>query len=434
MLVRNNFARASTFNFVGLVVPLLIALITVPVAARGLGATGFSLILLAWTITGYFGAFDLGYGRAMAKLGAEDLSAGRLHRLMRTALLHQLLLGGALALVFALVAPALATLVRTPPQFQPEAVRGFRFLAMAIPAVMVSSTCRGALEALGRFDLVNALRLPVNSAPYAVTLAGVALEQSPATIIGWIVLARVAGAVVHWLVAVRKLGSRGGSFDDPDWKALVSFGGWTSVTNTLAPLINYLDRFMVGALVSLSAVSFYAAPYELTSKLMLLPGSVAPVLLPAVAAALADGQVGQASRLIRKAYLWSAGLLLFPCALLVILAPIVLQAWLGGSYAAESTVTLRLLAVAGFFNGMALIPFTTLEALGRPDLVAKYHLIEFPAYVVLAVLLIRSMGIEGAALVWVLRTAVGWVALTLLASAAARHRQMKLRWGLVAGL
>lgn len=415
----------------GLALPLLVALWAVRVAARGLGPEAFSLILLAWTVTGYFGVFDLGFGRAIAKLGAEAEGNARLKRMVSSAVLVQLIAGTAIALVGILLAPKFTEWLRVPAHLRAEAVQSFRVLPIVVPAIMVSSTYRGALEALRRFGIVNALRIPLNSAAYVITLIGVAVGAGPAAIIGWIVIARVAGTLAHAIAfATANKQVTDTAAADVKLSALFAFGGWVSITNGLAPLINYLDRFLVGNIVSLSAITYYATPYELTSKLMILPGSLAPVLLPALSAALARNDGARSRELIQRSYKWSAALLIVPSLLLVIFAPQILHIWAGADFAVESATTLRLLAVAGFLNGVALIPFTALEGLGRPDLVAKYHIIELPVYVVVAVLMIRAFGINGAAFAWVLRTLVGLLVLAALSARVAKRHALDLRWGL----
>ena len=54
---------------------------------------------------------------------------------------------------------------------------------------------------------------------------------------------------------VRKEGSR-----------LLRFGGWMTVSNIVGPLMVTLDRFLIGALISVSAVAYYATPYEVVSQ------------------------------------------------------------------------------------------------------------------------------------------------------------------------
>ena len=59
--------RHSTYNLLGLGLPLLIAVFTIPVLIKDLGDARFGLLTLIWAVVGYFGLFDLGLGRAMTQ-------------------------------------------------------------------------------------------------------------------------------------------------------------------------------------------------------------------------------------------------------------------------------------------------------------------------------------------------------------------------------
>src|SRR5436309_4353959 len=70
-------------------------------------------------------------------------------------------------------------------------------------------------------------------------------------------------------------------------------------------------------------------------------------------------------------------LALGPALILVIaFAREILQWWLGAEYAAKSAAPLQILAVGMLFNAVAILPFSLLQSIGRPDLTAKFHLLE----------------------------------------------------------
>ncbi|WP_337871671.1 MATE family efflux transporter, partial [Ignavibacterium sp.] len=68
-------AKNSIYNLFGYILPLLVALVAIPVLLSNLGTEKFGLLNLAWIIIGYFGFFDLGVGRALTKIVAEKIGA-----------------------------------------------------------------------------------------------------------------------------------------------------------------------------------------------------------------------------------------------------------------------------------------------------------------------------------------------------------------------
>ena len=98
------------------------------------------------------------------------------------------------------------------------------------------------------------------------------------------------------------------------------------------------------------------------------------------------------------------GVLLVPGIIfLLVLGTDVLSLWMGASFANQTTTVLQVLALGVLLNCLATIPYNALQALGRPDLTGKFHLVELPVYVSLCLLLIPRWGIVGAALAGTLR-------------------------------
>jgi len=209
--------------------------------------------------------------------------------------------------------------------------------------------------------------------------------------------------VAHWAVCARlypeltAIGAptRGAA------REMLGFGAWLSVSNIVGPLLVYLDRFVIGAMLAVSAVAYYTAPYEVITRLWLVPAALTGVLFPAFAASdrallLARYRMGI------KAILAA----IFPLAVGgALFAAQWLEAWLGSEYADQGAWAAKLLCIGVLLNCLAYLPFTLLQARGRADLVAKTHLAELPVYLLLLAVTVPAYGIAGAALAWALRCA-----------------------------
>lgn len=89
--------------------------------------------------------------------------------------------------------------------------------------------------------------------------------------------------------------------------------------------------------------------------------------------------------------------------LVVFYARDILRWWLGIDFANQSALVLQILCIGVLINSLAWVPSSLLQGRGRPDLTAKFHLLELPLYVGGLWILVEEMGIVGAALAWVLR-------------------------------
>jgi len=187
-----------------------------------------------------------------------------------------------------------------------------------------------------------------------------------------------------------------------------------TVSNIVGPLMVTLDRFLIGSLLSVGAVAYYATPYEVVTKIWIIPGAAVAVMFPAFSTCFVQDR-SRAALLYGRSVKYLL-LVLFPLVLLVVvLAQDGLRLWLGAEFAQHSARVLQWLAVGVFINSIAQVPFALLQGVGKPDLTAKLHLIELPLYIGVLWWLTKSYGIEGAAIAWTARVAFDSLILFVLA-------------------
>jgi O-antigen/teichoic acid export membrane protein len=403
-----SIAKSSLWNLAGFGVPMLAALIAVPFVIRGLGVERFGVLALAWAIMGAAAMLDLGVGRALTQVVARRRATGELAELgslvmTAAAFLGALAIAAAVALVAA--APWLVNHVfRVDPSFTAEARDAIAVLALGLPFVICGAALQGVLEGHQRFDLSNLVRIPLSALNYLVPLAILPFAADLVWIVGGTVLARVFGFVAYAALARKVIGAAGaGAGIRPGLlRPVMALGGWMAVSTVVAALIIYLDRFAIGALLTMTALAFYVTPYEIVSRLAVIPGAVGGALLPAFASVTSaaqhemDDYFGRGLRYVVVT--------VFPATMLVVLfAQEGLALWIGEDFAAGSTRVAQILAVGIFANSLAMIPLMLLYGTGRADLAAKTHLLELPAYAIALWLLVPVLGADGAALAWTLR-------------------------------
>src|ERR1043166_3625471 len=175
-------ARNVVWNLLGNGAPMIVAVFSIPVLIHGLGKDRFGVLALAWGLIGYASMFDLGLGRALTQLVAKKLGAGEereVPSIVWTSLLLMLLLGLAAAAVIVLASPSLVERVLSiPPALRSETLRAFYLLALSIPLTIGTVGLRGMLEAHQRFDLINALRIPMGVFTYAGPLLVLPFSRS----------------------------------------------------------------------------------------------------------------------------------------------------------------------------------------------------------------------------------------------------------------
>jgi O-antigen/teichoic acid export membrane protein len=412
-------ARNAAWNVIGTAAPLAVAIWAIPFLIHGMGAERFGLLAIIWAGIGYFTLFDLGTGRALTKLVAERLGNEReaeLPALLHTGMALMYALGTVAALLLAAVTPyVVRTILNVPASLEDEARWSLLILALTLPFVVSTAGLVGILQAHQLFKHINIIRVILG----LITFLGpvIALLITPSLTATTLVLA--AARVAAWL-AYRTVCRDSCAGFAPTYavtraaaRDLLSFGGWITVSNIVGPLMVYLDRFVIGSLLTMTAVAYYTVPYEVITRLWIIPEAITAVLFPAFSASLVSDP-SRASMIFFHAGRILLCVMFVPLGLAMLFAPEALLLWLGADFARESTAVVRWLAIGVFINSIARLPYTALQGAGRPDLTAKLHLAEVPIYAVLLVGLMHVFGIAGAAAAWTLRIAADAAALFIM--------------------
>jgi O-antigen/teichoic acid export membrane protein len=298
--------------------------------------------------------------------------------------------------------------LRIPQELRSESLSAFYLLAISLPIVIITAGLRGFLEALQRFDLVNKMRIPMGVMIFLGPLMILPFTRNLSYLIGILVVVRTIGFIAHVIICFREMPSLLNhiKFARSNISYLFRFGTWMTISNILGPLMTYLDRFLIGALLSVAFVAYYATPYEVVTKLLIIPSSLACVLFPAFATSFSGGDEKRIRMLFNQGlkYLF---IIMFPIVLtLVLFAKEALTLWLNSDFASQGTHVMQLLAFGIMINSLAQVPFVLLQGIGRPDITAKLHMIEFPLYLILFWILVSNYGIDGAAVAWVVRVLI----------------------------
>lgn len=408
-------ARNAVLNLAGQTVPLVVAVLAIPTIVNGLGVERFGLFSMVWIIVGYFGMFDLGLGRATVKLVSEALGrgeAGRIPAVVWTSLAFVTPLSAAAAILLVAVTPTLVGRVLSiPPHLVLEADRVFKLSSLLIPITLITATLSGVLEAFQRFDLINALRVPSNILTYVIPAVGVLVGANLPLILAALVLKNLAVLLLFASICVRVVpGMRTlPRLDRTVSRSLVAFGAWVGLHNVAVVTLLSLDRFLVGVFLTMSAVTYYVAPYELVSRTLIVPSSLITVLFPAFSFFEAADQ-GKLHALFVRAFRYLALIMSLMLGVVFIFSREILTLWLGPEFS-RSTVVLQILSVGVLLSSLAWLSGTLLQGVNQPRLAALIHVFQVPVYVLTTWLLIRTLGIEGAALSWTLRIALSLVLL-----------------------
>lgn len=422
--------------------PAIAAVACVPILTRALGPERFGILLLVWTTFGMAGVADLGIGRSLTQLVATRRSRGDasdLRGLAGMGISVAVVLGFTGGLGLMLMAPSLSAYLGLAPDLHGEARRTAILLGAAFPMLVVASALRGVLEGFERFDLSAHVRITIGVLTFAGPALLVPITPRVDAVMGLLLVVRLLGLLALALLVIRVLPKAHHPVTHRRriLSEILVFGGWTTVSNVVSSAMVYADRFVIGSMISASAVAFYAIPGEIVTRLLLAPIAIGAVWLPAFARSTRTDTRAVRDLSERGLRLLLASLVP-PLVAATALAEPLLRIWAGPEFAITGVSVLRWLALGVLFNGIAQIPFALLYARGRPKLVATLHLLELPVYVALLAWALPIYGIVGAGMAWAARSALDAAALfaatAALEPAALGQRSLVIRSVGIGGL
>jgi O-antigen/teichoic acid export membrane protein len=410
--LKANFA----FNVIGAVVPIAIALVTVPIYISHIGTARYGVLSIIWIFLGYFGFLDFGLSRASAKELAKlaHASMAEWTSVLMTSLYLNLLLGAIGGIFLYFIGTALLRhLLPISDAINAEVETAYPWIACMLPLVLVAGVSRGAIESRERFFVVNVLDLIGFTLGQIIPIICIILfGPSLAIVIPAAFMARALSVALNlgWIIRTEQLDTPL-LFDRSHLKELLGFGAWVSVTNVIGPILTSIDQLLVGSTLGAVAVAYYAVPMNLVTRSQFIATALARTLFPRFSRfAPQEALLLAGKATVSLGYGFGA-----VCGPAIIIAGPFMAVWVGNDFATHATPVVELLLIGAWVNGIAFIPYSFLYGQGRPDLVAKLHALEFFPFIIVLWVLLHRFGLYGAAIAWSSRVTVDAILLLTVA-------------------
>lgn len=415
---RRSAATNYIINVSGLTLPIFVTVVTLPLYIRAIGEARYGVLALVWLMLGYSGFLDFGLSRATENALAKASVHADRERLLATALVLNLGSGlcGAIVLYFGM-GYALTHFLSTPSTLQNEVRAVAPYIAVLVPMALMAGVMGGALSSRERFftsNLINVVGAIVGQ--IVPVICAIAISPSLSVIVPAAVMTRAAGLFASLIVVYRQERPlRLSAFDFPTAKKLLGYGGWVSLSSIIGPILVSVDQLIIGARFGVQSVTYYAVPMSLVSRGQVFAAAMLRTLFPR----LSRLDLAEARRMAEDATIALAFSFAALCGPAVIVVHSVLYAWMGPQFAVRSAPVAELLLIGAWINGVAFVPFGFLQAQGRPDIAAKFHIAELLPFIAVLWLASTYFGLVGAAMAWTLRVTAD----AILMIAAARYQR-----------
>lgn len=402
MIWRNSF-----WNLAGTALPLLIAIISMGYIAKLLGVEKFGVFLLIFAVLGYASIFDLGLTRAVIRLIAingEDTDSNR--KIIGTATWVALIISSAGSILFLLKSGDIVGFINVSSANFREVEQAFEWVSIIIPVTIISMIWFSYLEGKQSFLVLNIYKSISGVIIALLPFMAVLIEPSIISAVIGLLVARVLTLFIAFISCYKAMGFRLFVFDIIFLKKLLGFGGWVTVSNIVGPLMAYSDRFILSSMYGAEKIAYYAAPAEIITRMLIIPGSLARTLFPF----FSEKDFNYTSNR-NNIYIGLISILFVIVVPMFFLVEWILTIWLGSEYGQNSSLILQILLIGFVFNSLAQIPYARVQALGKPKITAIIHLAELVPYFLGLYYLSSLYGLEGAAGAWAVRAIIDYLIL-----------------------
>jgi O-antigen/teichoic acid export membrane protein len=192
------------------------------------------------------------------------------------------------------------------------------------------------------------------------------------------------------------------AFDRAEARKLLGYGGWVTLSSVISPLLVSADQFLIGSLIGVAGVAHYGVPMNLVVRTQTVPAALGRTFFPRMSVLSGDAARELGARALQSLGYGYAAI----CAPAIVISPVFFRYWIGYDFAQIAAPVAQILFIGAWINGLAFVSFTLIQGQGRPDLTGKLHFAEILPFLGILWLLTSTLGLNGAAIAWSLRTAV----------------------------
>ena len=398
--MRREIIKNVGASWFSLGVNVLVGIFLSPYILHRLGDTAFGIWVLIFSVTGYYGLFDLGIRssviRYVSTYTATNDHAG-LSKLIATSLATYTAIG-AVAMVLTLGGSFFVdSLFRIPPNFLVTAKWLFLMVGASVSLGFPIGIFGGILEGLLRFYLVNVTNLGATLLRALLIVFALTHGGGLLTVAAITVVLPILASLVRAVMALRILPVPI-RWTEVDLKAFREIANYSAISFVL--MIAYKLRFktdeiVIGSFLSVTAITYFSIGDRLLDYASEVVSSLAQIFVPMSGQSAARGDSPQLRKIL-VAGNRACALVIFPItAVLAILGKSVIEAWVGASYVRASYAVLLTLLFPMTFALSQAASVRILYGMARHQGFAWVTLMESVANLILSIVLIRPFGIVG---------------------------------------
>ena len=404
MDTKKKIVRNTIANYIGQFWIMIVSFILFPFIVHHVGLAASGIWLLISSITGYFGLLDLGISSSLIKYVAEyhaKEDTKQVNEVINTTFF--LFLGvGVIAAIGLLVFGELflTSLFNIPAELIDEAKMIVYIVSISMLLRFPMGVFGGVLWGLQRYDISALIGIIISIPRIVLIVAFLSMGYGIVMLVAIETLINVIGLILSTYYVKRFLPSvniKPLHFKKKMITTLLSFGGAVFIMQVCGIIILQTDQIVIGAFLTMGAITFYAAAFKIYLLVRRIPELVLPSIFPAASELDAKQDKNALQALFIRGSKYTTAAFLSVVIPVIILSKPILTVWMGHDFASMYLVLWILLAGL-FFNINHLVSLQVLQGMGKIRKVMILHVVWAISNLALSIILVQKIGLVGIAL------------------------------------
>ena len=409
--------HGAIWNWIALALTILVTFFLTPFIVRQLGNSAYGLWSLVISLTSYMGLLEFGTRGAVTRFVSEGYAKGDHEyssEVVSTALWIRFWLVLLIIAVSVGISLSINLLFKIPTEFEETAPILIILVGINVAVSMFFGVFGGILVALHRSDLLSGTRI----AQTVLRAIGVVwVLRGGFGLLGLAILELVVNLFFEFirtalsLVKYPQLGIRIRVPSIQSALKIWNYSAWAFLVTLFGMIVSYTDNLVIGAMISLSAVTFFTISASLSHYLRRLVGSLTMTFMPLASRFAATGDNDN----LRNLYVQGTRacmLLGLPIIVtLLIRGETFISLWMGPEYGPLSSRVLTILLIAQVFTVANSTTINIALGLSRHRRLAKWFGFEAACNLALSIVLASRYGVLGVAIGTLLPSLFVYIAL-----------------------
>jgi O-antigen/teichoic acid export membrane protein len=403
MASKKRFAINVVMNWVAMATGMVVPFFLTPFVVRHLGTVAYGVWILAVSTVAYLNLLDLGLRSAIVRFVSKNSVGEKIEEAQRAigaALWVRVGIAAIVTVASFMLAAAFPHLFKVPAEMQHAGQLTVLLCAGGVAVGMISGVFSAVMSAIHRFDVLSSISVAQTLARALGVLLLLRTGHGLIALAYWELTVGVAGAIVTWICAVTVFPPCRMRLTKPHIETLRqiwSYSFKTFIIIVAVQIVFYTDNVVVGAFLSVGAVTFYSIAGSLAMYSGQVSTAMGTTFIPMASNLEASGQTKDLQTLLIRGTQAALGLMLPIGTTLLLRGHTFIGLWMGQQYSHVSGTILQILLISQFFTIANSTGGQIAYGIDKHKSVATCAAVEAIFNLTLSLILVKTMGLYGVA-------------------------------------